>query len=38
MAFYTFLAGCYEYNMFADFLKFFEVLDIDGSFPTSRSM
>jgi hypothetical protein len=38
MAFLHFWAGCWEYNMFADFLNFFKVVAMDGSFPTSRSM
>jgi hypothetical protein len=37
MVCYTFGQGC-EYNMFADFLKLFEVLDMDDSFPISCSM
>jgi hypothetical protein len=42
--YYNFLSSAFlieamfEYNMFADFLKFFEVVDMDDSFPTSCSM
>jgi hypothetical protein len=34
-AFLHFWTGCYEYNMFVDFLKLSEVVDMDGSFPTT---
>jgi hypothetical protein len=29
-------AGCYECNKFLDFLKLFEAIDMDGSFPMSH--
>jgi hypothetical protein len=38
MVFLHFWIGCCEYTMFVDFLKLFEVLDMDDSFPTSSSM
>jgi hypothetical protein len=31
-------AGYYECNKFLDFLKLFEAIDMDGSFPTSCCM
>jgi hypothetical protein len=36
--FLHFRTGCCEHNTFADFLKLFKVLDMDDSFPTSRSV
>jgi hypothetical protein len=36
--FLHFLARCYEYNTFVDFLKLFEVVDMDGSFLTRCSI
>jgi hypothetical protein len=36
--FLCFGAGCYEFNNFLNFLKLFEVVDMDGSFPMRCSM
>jgi hypothetical protein len=36
--FLHFWTECYEYNIFADFLKLFEVVDMDGSFFASCSI
>jgi hypothetical protein len=36
--FLHFWAGCCEYNMFVDFLKLFEALNMDGSFPMKHFM
>jgi hypothetical protein len=38
MGFCVLGAGYYECNKFLDFLKLFEAIDMDGSFPMSHCM